>query len=510
MRFLLLAVDYDGTLACDGTVDDKTIEALVRLRASGRKVLLATGRHLPDLQSVFPKLELFDRVVAENGGLLYHPATREERLLGEAPNPQFVSLLKKRGVPIAVGRVVVATWQPHETAVLNAIRELGLDLHVIFNKGTVMVLPSGVNKGSGVRAALDELGISPHNVVPIGDAENDHSFLRISECGVAVANALPALKARADVVLDAARGAGVVDLIERLLADDLAQFEPKLGRHSISLGQGVRDGAPPVSVSQRGGSILVAGPSGSGKSTAVSGIIEQLVHQGYQICLLDPEGDYEGSPDVLSFGTAREAPDTKAALRTLELSEVSVLVDLLAVSLDDRPGFLSSLLPAIQSLRLHTGRPHWLVIDEAHHLLPSSWSPVQSAGTLLLETAILVTIHPEHVAKTALDLVNVVIAVGKSPMQTLRVYSQTVQASPPPGGEVELATGEALVWFRRGSEPPHSRENGSEHTRTAPARPPIRRRRTFSQAKLLLPWPSVCAELARAEFKDVCTIGRWS
>ena len=158
MQFIVLATDYDGTLACDGRVDRETIEALNRLRASGRKLLLVTGRHLPDLQSVFPQLELFERVVAENGGLLYRPSTREEKLLGEAPNDHLVSLLRERNVPIAVGRVVVSTWQPHEAAVLGAIRDLGLDLHVIFNKGAIMVLPSGVNKGTALEAALGELG----------------------------------------------------------------------------------------------------------------------------------------------------------------------------------------------------------------------------------------------------------------------------------------------------------------------------------------------------------------
>jgi hypothetical protein len=221
MHFLLLAADYDGTLACDGKVDDKTLDALARLKASGRKLVLVTGRHLPDLEQIFPQLELFDRVVAENGALLYQSATGQEKLLAEAAEPRLISLLKQKGIPISVGRVIIATWQPYDTAVLSAIRELGLELQLIFNKGAVMVLPSGVNKATGLRAALDELGISLHNVVAVGDAENDHAFLRISECAVAVANALPSLKEHADVVMDAPRGAGVTELIERLLADDL-------------------------------------------------------------------------------------------------------------------------------------------------------------------------------------------------------------------------------------------------------------------------------------------------
>jgi HAD superfamily hydrolase (TIGR01484 family) len=87
--------------------------------------------------------------------------------------------------------VIVATWTPHEQVVLDTIRALGLELQVIFNKGAVMVLPSGVNKAFGLRAALAELALSAHNTVAIGDAENDHALLAECELGVAVDNALP-------------------------------------------------------------------------------------------------------------------------------------------------------------------------------------------------------------------------------------------------------------------------------------------------------------------------------
>jgi len=224
MHLIVLATDFDGTLAHDGVVDEDTISALERFRASGRRLVLVTGRHLADLCQIFPQLDLFDRVVVENGGVLYRPETHEEKLLSDPPDEHFIRLLEKAKAPFAVGRTVVATWKPHEAAVLSAIRELGLDLQVIFNKGSVMVLPSGVNKGTGLQAALDELGVSSHNVVSVGDAENDLSLLRVSECGVAVGNALPSLKEHADLVMDGARGRGVVELIDRVIADDLAEL----------------------------------------------------------------------------------------------------------------------------------------------------------------------------------------------------------------------------------------------------------------------------------------------
>ena len=110
MRYLALACDYDGTLACEGRVSEETVAALQRVRESGRKLILVTGRELDDLQHIFPHLDLFDRVVAENGALLYLPATREEKLLSERPPEAFITALARRDVgPISVGKVIVAT-----------------------------------------------------------------------------------------------------------------------------------------------------------------------------------------------------------------------------------------------------------------------------------------------------------------------------------------------------------------------------------------------------------------
>jgi hydroxymethylpyrimidine pyrophosphatase-like HAD family hydrolase len=232
MRYLALCTDYDGTLATDGEVLPETLEALERLLASGRRLVLVTGRELDDLQKVCPRLDLFEYVVAENGALLYQPSTGEETALAAPPPDAFVATLRARGVgPISVGRVIVATWEPHETTVLATIRDLGLELQVIFNKGAVMILPAGITKATGLASALEKMGLSPRNAVGIGDAENDHALLASCGCSVAVANALPALKSTADFVTTADHGAGVAELIEELLRDDLASRESQIKRH---------------------------------------------------------------------------------------------------------------------------------------------------------------------------------------------------------------------------------------------------------------------------------------
>ncbi len=222
MRYLALACDYDGTLALDGRVDERTLAALRRLRESGRRLLLVTGRQVDDLLDTFPHVDLFERVVAENGAVLYRPASGEEKPLADRPPEAFITALRMRGVdPISAGRVIVATWHPHETTVVDAIHELGLELQVILNKGAVMVLPSGVNKAFGLNAALNELGISAGNTVGVGDAENDYAFLSVCGFSVAVANALPWIKERVDWVTSGDHGAGVTEVIDKLIASDL-------------------------------------------------------------------------------------------------------------------------------------------------------------------------------------------------------------------------------------------------------------------------------------------------
>jgi HAD superfamily hydrolase (TIGR01484 family) len=229
MHYLALATDYDGTLATNGQVDEATLSALKRLQESGRKLLLVTGRHLDDLYQVFPEADCFDCIVAENGALLYFPDSQKEQLLGDCPTDEFIQTLKARHVsPLDVGRVIVSTWEPHETTVLQTIQELGLELQVIFNKGAVMVLPSDINKATGLEAALMQMGLSTHNTVAVGDAENDTALLDSCEFSVAVANALPSIKEKVDWVTQGNRGQGVIELIDKLISTDLQDLAKKL------------------------------------------------------------------------------------------------------------------------------------------------------------------------------------------------------------------------------------------------------------------------------------------
>jgi len=231
MTYRALATDYDGTIAHDGRVDDVTVEALRRLRARDVRLIMVTGRELTDLFNTFDYVDAFDRIVAENGAVLYTPATKDIDVLAPSPPGPFLEALNRQEIPMSVGHSIVATVEPYEHAVLAAIRDLGLEWHVIFNKGSVMALPAEVTKAKGLAPALEALGVSPEETIGIGDAENDQAFLRFCGLAVAVDNALQSVKEMADIVTAGARGAGVAELIERWLAGDLESVMPDPAKH---------------------------------------------------------------------------------------------------------------------------------------------------------------------------------------------------------------------------------------------------------------------------------------
>jgi hydroxymethylpyrimidine pyrophosphatase-like HAD family hydrolase len=445
---MALATDYDGTFATDGRVAPPTLAALEALKASGRRALIVTGRHLDDLRTVFPNLNVFDRVIAENGAVLYDPASREEKLLTEEPPQKLLTALRRAGVKFDVGRAIISSWTPAETLILDVIKQMALDYQVIFNKGAVMVLPSGVNKATGVAKGLESLLLSSHNVVSVGDAENDHSLLAAVECGVAVANAVPSLRDRADIVTKGSRGEGVIELIHQILDDDLQRYDEGLTRSAISIGVEVGMPEREVCLVPNRNSVLVAGASASGKSSAVAGILEEFAGKGYQFCLIDPEGDFENFGGALPLGSPSDPPDPNVIAKALDSTQ-SLVVNLMAVKMSERPAAFSALLPKILEMRARTARPHCLVIDEAHHLLPPTWSPASDTIPQQLSGTILITVHPERVSSVVLSFVDTVIATGADAHEMMSTFAQSLQIAVPPNDKCPPQTGQALVWFAR-------------------------------------------------------------
>jgi hydroxymethylpyrimidine pyrophosphatase-like HAD family hydrolase len=444
MRYTAIALDFDGTIAHDSVVPEHVVDGLKRLKETGRRLILDTGRELPELLSIFPPITLFDRVVAENGALLYRPESGEKKELGEPPPAELVRLLRERGVPLSVGDSIIATVEPHETVVLQTIRELGLERPVIFNKGAVMILPPGVNKASGLTVALHELGMSARNLVAAGDAENDHALLEMAEYSVAVSNAIPTLKAAADRVTEGARGDGILEVIADLIENDLANAPPKKARRTLAIGKDLAGAAVTMSVANT--SALVTGRHKTGKSALVRGMLERLCAAGYQFCVIDGRGEYLDFEPAVVFGTTDHKPDTLEIFTALEKPEVQAVVCLAAVPPRERPAFFDAFLLGLRALREKTGRPHWLVVDEAQELLPRTELEHAEAPA---QNTLYVTSDPEKVAQSILAQVEVVIACGAEAQQAMEKFSGALEARPPAQALRDPAEGEALAWFHR-------------------------------------------------------------
>src|SRR5712671_1940320 len=342
MRYFCLACDYDGTIAHDSLCEPSTVKALQRVKASGRKLILATGRELDELLQVFPEASLFDRIVAENGAMLYRPSSKDHKLLAEPPPVEFVEELRRRGVrPLSVGKSTVATWHPFESDVL-------------------------------------------------------------------------------DFITAGSHGAGVEELIEKLLSDDLAGLAPRLKRHQILLGR--TEQGKEFHLEPYGSKLIVAGPSGGGKSTTIAAIVERLIEARYQVCLFDPEGDYDEFDKFVTLGGPQRVPGASEILEVLNSRVHSLGINLLGVSLADRPAMFMSMLSRIQELRSFA----------------------------------LVTVHPVQVARPILSSINGIIAIGPQPGEVIARFGagagkdlhRTALPDAPQG------SGEVIVWqFSESAQP---------------------------------------------------------
>ena len=368
MKFGVLALDYDGTIARDGALDPDVKAAIVEARARGVVVVLVTGRILSDLRRAAGDLEFADAVVAENGAVVAFP-NGQSRLIGHPPPQVFFDELRRRGIEFKTGQCIVETDAASAPRILAVIRELELPLVMLFNRSRLMVLPQSISKGTGLREALNTLRLSAHNALAIGDAENDHDLLAECEIAVAVSWGSAALQKEADEILHGDGPHAVAGYIQQA-AKEMRLPRDRMGRHRITLGA-AEDGRP-LTIAIHGRNILVVGEPQSGKSWVTGLACEQMILQGYCVCVVDPEGDYgalESLPGVVVLGGDDRPPDIPEVARALRHFDLSVVVDLSRTPYGEKVCYLGALLPMLASIRRATGLPHRIVVDEAHYFL---------------------------------------------------------------------------------------------------------------------------------------------
>ncbi len=368
MKFGVLALDYDGTIARDGALDSDVKAAIMEARARGIVVLIVTGRILSELRQAAGDLGFVDAVVAENGAVLAFP-NGQSRLFGHPPPQVFLDELRRRGIGFKSGQCIVEADAATAPRILAVIREFELPLVMLFNRSRLMILPQAISKGTGVREALNTLRLSAHNAIAIGDAENDHDLLAECEIAVAVSWGSAALQAEANEIV---RGDGPRAVAAYILqaAKETKLPIDRIGRHRISLGM-AEDGRP-LAIAVHGRNILVVGEPQTDKSWVTGLSCEQMILQGYCVCVIDPEGDYgglESLPGVVVLGGEGLPPDIPDVARALGHFDMSVVIDLSRIPYEEKVSYLKALLPMLASLRQNTGLPHRIIVDEAHYFL---------------------------------------------------------------------------------------------------------------------------------------------
>lgn len=415
--FHALATDYDGTLTLGATPEPAVLAALAEARDRGLRLLLVTGRTLAHLRADFPAADdLFDAIVGENGAVLAHAGG--SRALAPPPPAELADELAARGVPFARGQTLLATSAEHSTTALAEIERLGLDTQLVRNRGELMLMPAGISKGTGLFHALGELGISRHNCIGIGDAENDHSLLEACELGVAVGNAVPSLKAHADMVLAEAGGAAVTELLAGPIMNGLVPVTPR--RWQIELGADELGATVSLPASQL--NVLVCGDSGAGKSYLAGLLAEQLITMGYAVCVLDPEGDHlplAALRGVMAVGGGEPLPPPVQLAAIVRHRFGSVVADLSLEAPERRLPWLRAALAELHRVRRATGLPHWIIIEEAHTLFGADCSGCDafdpdSKGLCL------VTYRPEHLCAHTRAAMDVTLERGASGSAWLR------------------------------------------------------------------------------------------
>lgn len=452
MHRRVLAFDFDGTLAENGVVPPQIYTALEQLYSSGYVLFLVTGR-LTESVSLGALGDLLTGIVWENGAVLYDTANRETHLPFGQLDRRLVEALSIASVPLDRGQAIVSTCAQHNETVWRVISEWGGDAAVIHNKGAVMILPAGAAKGSGLERLLTICGFSPRNLVSFGDAENDLSMLSLGEFGVAVADAVPSLKAVADLVTTQPGPAGVYEVLTNYWLNG-RQLEIPL-RREIQIPLGEDEHNAPVSLSGAmlaGNNLGIFGDSSSGKSWVAGLLAEGMHHAGYQILLIDPEGDFRGMQTMSEFvaftGDQRTLPSPVVITTVLETVGVSVVLDLCEYPVSQRGQYVADLLHSLRSLRERKFRPHWILLEEAQHFLSPSADHHKSIMEALASMLAgggwaLVSYCPDQVGNPVLSTLNHCLLTRLSDADAIQALVQQFQL--PADTPVDVPRG--YVWL---------------------------------------------------------------
>ena len=216
-----LALDIDGTLTTpDHRLDPRVFDVLADWDAP---IVIATGKSFPYPIALCHFVGIPERVIAENGGVV---CVDDQLSFQGDPDRAAAAIgaFRERGGDLGWGATDTTNrWRETELAAsVDADRDLlaavaaEVDLEVVDTGYALHLKTPGVEKGRGLEAAGEILGMSPAEFVAVGDSENDVSLFQTAGRSYAVANADDRAKAAADRVVDAAYFDGTLSVLTSL------------------------------------------------------------------------------------------------------------------------------------------------------------------------------------------------------------------------------------------------------------------------------------------------------
>jgi hypothetical protein len=236
-----------------------------------------------------------------------------------------------------------------------------------------------------------------------------------------------------------------------MLASDLAKLHRRQHR-GIHVGTELsgREFRIPV----YGTRVLVTGGPAGGKSKFALTMLENLMEQDYQACVVDPEGDFQGLKNPVVLGTIDQAPPVEEVLQVLDDPCKSCVMSLFGARREEQPEVFARLLHALMEYRSKTGRPHWYIIDEAHYPLPAKWKPVEDLHLEELRSVMFITAFPDQLPETVLRSIDLFVAIGGEPEQDLEQYCELLGEPAPVVSEpADRQQHRALAWWRASDGP---------------------------------------------------------
>ncbi|MEM0160400.1 MAG: HAD family hydrolase [Thermoplasmata archaeon] len=208
----LIVLDYDRTVTDSSLNFDKRIVApITKLRESGVKVALVTGREWDSISSL---KDWFDAIAFENGALVY--AKNKKYKYYAEKNDEIKELLIGQGIKYTAGEVIFSISLQDFNRHRQLFEKFN-NVEYIKNIGSVMILPNGINKGSAVQKILKLLNIQENYSLAIGDGENDVEMFNAVRYRVSIENSVKELKDISDLCIHKEASEGVLEFLNIII-----------------------------------------------------------------------------------------------------------------------------------------------------------------------------------------------------------------------------------------------------------------------------------------------------